>query len=125
MSKRSLTILVVEDNVVNQFLLRKILERNGHTVCVALNGKEAVDANKNNDYDLILMDLMMPVMSGFDATVEIRQTIKKNVPIVAVTSNVLDGEKERCFSIGMNGFLSKPVSNDQLETEFAKVGLKF
>lgn len=125
MSKRSLTILVVEDNAVNQFLLRKILERNGHTVYVALNGKEAVDANKKNDYDLILMDLMMPVMSGFDATLEIRQTTKKHVPIVAITSNVLDGEKERCLSIGMNGFLSKPVSNDQLETEFAKVGLKF
>jgi CheY-like chemotaxis protein len=125
MSKRSLDILVVEDNAINQLLLRQILKRNGHSVSVAINGQEAVDANKRKEFDLILMDLMMPVMNGFDATLEIRRTSTKYIPIVAITSNVLNNEKERCFSIGMDGFLSKPVSNDQLESAFAKVGLKF
>lgn len=125
MSKRSLAILVVEDNTVNQVLMMNILKRNGHVVRVVGNGQEAVEASKNENYDLILMDLMMPVMNGFDATAEIRRTSTKYIPIVAITSNIFNNEKERCFLIGMDGFLSKPISNDQLETEFAKVGLKF
>ena len=124
MEKRSLKILVVDDNLFNQILLLKILNDYGHVVETASNGYEAVEASKNKTWDIILMDLMMPIMNGFDATMEIRSTLGLKTPIVAVTSNVLNNEEERCHSLGMNGFLSKPVENTKLENAFAQVGLK-
>jgi CheY-like chemotaxis protein len=110
-------ILLVEDQPVNQKLTRLMLNRLGYSqVDLAENGQEAVDLVDKRDYDLILMDLQMPVMGGQDATREIRNNRKlKHQPvIVAVTGYALTGVRESCYESGMNEFLTKPVSLDTL-----------
>ncbi len=101
-------ILVADDNRINQKILIFILEKIGITVTTALNGAEAVEIVKNNPIDLVLMDIQMPKMDGLEATVEIRNTLKNNIPIVGLTANTLDGEKIRCLEAGMNTCVSKP-----------------
>jgi len=103
---------VAEDNVVNQKLLVSLLKKRGHWVEVADNGRKAMTAAAECPFDLVLMDLQMPVMGGFEATAAIRgreQSVGGHVRIVAVTAHALEGERERCLAAGMDGYLSKPV----------------
>lgn len=112
-------ILLAEDNPVNQMVEKQMLENLGYKVTVAANGKEAVTLFVKNDYDLILMDCQMPVMDGFAATKEIRSFIqvhqKSDIPIIALTANALVGDKERCLDAGMDGYITKPVTLEELE----------
>jgi two-component system, sensor histidine kinase and response regulator len=120
---RSLRVLVAEDNLVNQKLAAKLLEKLGHTVVLAGNGAEAVNKWHEAAYDLILMDGQMPEMDGFEATRRIREQEKSSgghVPIVAMTAYAMSGDRERCLAAGMDGYLSKPVSLAALEKAIAQ-----
>ncbi len=109
-------ILVVEDNPINSLLVLKVLKRQGYETDVAENGKIALDKYHTNKYDIILMDLQMPEMDGYEATVNIRRssTGNSNIPIIAMTAHTIKGEYERCMEIGMNNFISKPFRADDL-----------
>lgn len=105
-------ILVVEDNEINIRLIQHILKNNGLACDIATNGQEAIDAFKTKDYDLIFMDCQMPVLSGYEATKEIRklENGQKHTPIVAMTANVLAKDEEKCFEFGMDDFIGKPIN---------------
>jgi len=109
---RRVSILVAEDNVVNQRVASKFIEKLGCRVDVVANGLEAVEAAERLRYDLILMDVQMPEMDGFAATLEIRQRqgSGSRVPIVALTANALSGDRERCLAAGMDDYLAKPIT---------------
>ncbi len=112
-----LRILVAEDNSVNQKLAVRLLEKRGHRVEVASNGREALLALDKKSYDLILMDLQMPEMGGLEATAHIREKEKKcggHIPIVAMTAHAMKGDRERCLEAGMDGYVSKPVRKNDL-----------
>jgi signal transduction histidine kinase/CheY-like chemotaxis protein len=118
-------ILLVEDNPINQMVAQKMLEKLGITSKVANNGVEALKHLNQESFDLVLMDCQMPEMDGFDATREVRQIgIKsinqKQVPIVAMTANVMSGDRERCIKVGMNDYIGKPVQLDKLEEVLRK-----
>ena len=106
-------ILVVDDNVMNRMVATLILNEFGVIVSEAEDGEEAVNYLKNNDCDLVLMDLQMPVSNGYNASEIIRQKLKLDIPIIALTANVIRGEKEKCFKAGMNDYLSKPFDEEQ------------
>lgn len=117
------SILLVEDNALNQELAIELLNRVGLDVDVTNNGKEAVEAVKKNDYALILMDLQMPVMDGFEATKAIRQMQeekKRNVPIVAMSARALQGDKEKSLEAGLNAHITKPIDPVEFYAELAK-----
>jgi len=108
-----LRILVAEDNRINQLLILKLLERMGHNVTVAENGRIAVAAVEESSFDLVLMDIHMPEMDGIEATVAIRQSKQERVrriPIIAVTASAMPGDREMCLAGDMDGYVSKPVS---------------
>ncbi|GGC65504.1 response regulator [Undibacterium terreum] len=112
-----LSILLVEDNVINQRLAVRILEKSGHQVTVCENGAEALSALEKDHVDLILMDMQMPVMDGIEATLAIRarELIQGgHVPIVAMTANVMAGDRERCLQAGMDDYISKPIQAGKL-----------
>lgn len=114
---RGLRILVAEDNPVNQKLIRRILEKMGHTVTTVPNGKHALEAIENQSFDLILMDVQMPEMDGFEATALIREFQKgagQKTPIIAMTAHALKGDREQCIRAGMNDYVSKPVQIKEL-----------
>lgn len=114
-------VLIVEDSVPTQVLIRKILEKQGYEVAVAVNGKEAFDQIQREDFDAVLMDCHMPVLDGFETTQKIRglQDPKfKRLPIVALTSDTTLGDAKKCLESGMNAFLSKPVEPAQLAAVF-------
>ena len=114
---RSLRILVVEDNMVNQRLAVRVLEREGHMPVVAENGLEAVTILKRERFDLVLMDIQMPVMNGLDATIEIRREemeTGRHIPIVAMTANAMKGDRERCLGAGMDAYIAKPIKHEEL-----------
>jgi PAS domain S-box-containing protein len=113
----SLRILVAEDNAVNQILVTRLLEKRGHSVKVVGNGLEALGALEQGTYDLVLMDMQMPEMDGFEATGEIRKREVRtglHVPIVALTAHAMKGDRERCLEAGMDGYLSKPIRAQEL-----------
>jgi CheY-like chemotaxis protein/anti-sigma regulatory factor (Ser/Thr protein kinase) len=115
--RAGLSILLAEDNLVNQKLAVGILSRLGHHVSVAANGAEAVAACKDQTFDVILMDVQMPVMDGFEATGIIREQQMqsgKRVPIIAMTAHAMKGDRERCLEAGMDEYLSKPIRARQL-----------
>jgi len=109
-------VLIVDDNPMNRLLVNKILLKKNFHTDAAENGKIAVAKHTGNDYDVILMDLQMPEMDGYEATKVIRAMpgCKSQIPIIAMTAHAMDGEKERCLSIGMSAFLPKPFSVDEL-----------
>lgn len=111
-----LDILLVEDNAVNRQVATKFLERLGQSVAIATNGAEAVAMAKQRVYDLILMDMQMPVMDGIAATREIRRLegAAGKVPVVAMTANASDSDRKLCMDVGMNGFEAKPISSARL-----------
>lgn len=108
-------VLLVEDNALNQEVATEILINAGVIVEIANNGKEAVEAVTSSNYDLVLMDLQMPVMGGYEATNIIRANESyKNLPIIAMTAHAMQGAKEECLSAGMNDYVSKPIDPDNL-----------
>ena len=114
----SLRVLLVEDNAVNRLLATTLLEKRGHHVAVAENGREALNALENESYDLVFMDVQMPEMDGIEATVAIRgreKTNGKHQPIVALTAHAMKGDTERCVDAGMDGYLSKPIRPQELD----------
>jgi len=105
-------ILLAEDNIVNQRVAVRILEKQGYSVVVASNGVEALEAMQGHDFDLVLMDLQMPEMGGFEATGKIRQNEHPggtHIPIIAMTAHAMTGDRERCIAAGMDDYISKPV----------------
>src|SRR6185295_9644482 len=115
--QRLISVLVAEDNVVNQRVALGLLTRRGHTVTVVSNGREALDAIERDSYDLVLMDVQMPVMGGFDATAAIRAREREtggHIRIVAMTAHAMNGDRERCIAAGMDGYLSKPLDPQML-----------
>jgi CheY-like chemotaxis protein len=114
--RKAFKVLVVEDSTVNQAVILAMLHRAGHSADVARNGLEAVNAVRDNDYDLVLMDIQMPGMDGVSATREIRALPggKANVPIIAVTADVVRGSRERFLAAGMNDYIAKPIQMNDL-----------
>lgn len=114
---RPLRILVAEDGLVNQKLAAGLLKSWGHTVTLARDGREAVAAFTAEDFDLVLMDIQMPEMNGYEATAAIRrreQATGGHVPIIALTAHALKGDRERCLAAGMDGYVSKPMRQQEL-----------
>ncbi len=112
-----LRILLVEDNIVNQMLALRMLEKRGHTVTVVNNGREALSALEERIFDIVLMDVQMPVMDGLEATAAIRakeKTSGTHIPIVAMTAHAMAGDEDRCIAAGMDGYLSKPIRLEAL-----------
>ena len=107
-------ILLVEDNAVNQRLAVYLLEKLGYRVRIANNGEEAVRLAQTLPYAVILMDCQMPVMDGFEATRQIRQREQQRRPIIAMTANAMQGDRERCLAVGMDDYVSKPINATQL-----------
>jgi len=115
--ERRLTVLLAEDNTVNQRLATSLLERRGHKVVIAGNGREAVEAMQRQSFDVVLMDVQMPEMGGFEATETIRSLERENgnrTPIVAMTAHAMKGDRERCLTAGMDEYLTKPLDPKQL-----------
>jgi two-component system sensor histidine kinase/response regulator len=116
-TRRRLRVLLAEDNAINRELVVRLLSKRGHTVVVAANGKQAVSALETQSFDVVLMDIQMPEMDGFEATAAIRQkekTIGTHVPIIALTAHAMKGDRERCLAGGMDGYVSKPVQAEEL-----------
>ena len=112
-----LCILLAEDNAVNQVVARRLLEKRGHSVVVARNGREAFDATVQRIFDLVLMDLEMPEMGGLEATAAIRtreRGSQTHLPIIAMTAHAMIGDRERCLAAGMDDYVTKPVRADEL-----------
>jgi CheY-like chemotaxis protein len=109
-------ILVVDDNRLNQVVLEALLKKDGHNVVLVSNGAQAVEAVKAGGYDLVLMDMQMPVMNGVDSTLAIRRLAGsvRDIPIVALTANAMSEDVERCYNAGMNDHLAKPVDRELL-----------
>jgi two-component system sensor histidine kinase/response regulator len=124
---KGLHILVAEDNIVNQRVAVTLLQKWGHTTVLACNGAEAVEKSAKENFDLILMDVQMPVLDGFRATTSIRQmeqsrssnidstTKVRFMPIVAMTAHAMSGDAERIISAGMDGYISKPLNAKKLQ----------
>jgi CheY-like chemotaxis protein len=111
----TLRILLAEDNVINRMVAVRLLEKRGHSITVAVNGREALAALENSTsgpFDVLLMDIQMPEMDGFEATAAIRhqeKTLGTHLPIVAMTAHAMKGDRERCLAAGMDGYVSKPI----------------
>jgi signal transduction histidine kinase/CheY-like chemotaxis protein/integral membrane sensor domain MASE1 len=115
--RRRFKILVAEDNLVNQKVAVRFLEKQGHTVVLADSGRKAVTAWQEHTFDLILMDVQMPDMDGFEATAAIRKQEKpggRHVPIIAMTAHAMLGDRDRCLAAGMDDYISKPVNSNDL-----------
>jgi CheY-like chemotaxis protein len=123
MTVGSRRVLLVEDNKVNQLVARSLLEKRGHQVRVADNGRDAVTAVQEEVFDLILMDVQMPVLDGIEATRAIRALPEGSaVPIVALTAHAVGDERRRCEEAGMEGFLTKPIDPGLLFAAVEQVG---
>ena len=128
----TLNILLAEDNLVNQRLAIRLLQKQGHSVVTALNGREALTAINNTSrgerFDLVLMDIQMPEMSGLEATAAIRaqeQTTGGHLPIVALTAHAMKGDRARCLAAGMDGYVSKPIQAAELHQAIAEVYARY
>jgi CheY-like chemotaxis protein len=118
-------VLLVEDNFVNQKVAVRFLERLGCSVEVAGNGAEGVAACQQRHFDIVLMDLQMPVMDGITATRKIREwETSSHIPIIALTANAMTGDRELCEAAGMDGYLTKPIEVERLRNILAKFGLE-
>jgi CheY-like chemotaxis protein len=120
-------ILLAEDNVVNQRLAMRLLEKKGHSVVVASNGLEALATLEREAFDLILMDVQMPEMNGYEATAAIREKEKAaggHIPIIAMTAHAMKGDRERCLDTGMDHYVSKPIDTKELFAAIQEVVLR-
>jgi PAS domain S-box-containing protein len=114
---RRVSVLVAEDNVVNQRVALRILEKRGHQVMVVNNGREAIAALEHGAFDVVLMDVQMPDLGGFEATALIREAERRtggHLRIIAMTAHAMNGDRERCIDAGMDGYLSKPIDREML-----------
>lgn len=121
-----LEILLVEDNLLNQRIVTFSLKKYNHNVVIANNGVEAIELFRERKFDVILMDIMMPVMDGLEATVKIREietseNIEKRTPIIALTANTMDNDRDKCISYGMDEFMAKPFDIEKLKTIFEEL----
>jgi CheY-like chemotaxis protein len=110
-------ILIAEDNIVNQRVAERLLTKRGHLVTVVNNGREALEALQRGTFDLVLMDVQMPDMDGFEATAAIRELERasgQHVRIIAMTAHAMKADKERCLAAGMDDYLSKPIDQHSL-----------
>src|SRR5262249_17620716 len=115
--RRRLRVLLAEDNAVNQMLVVRLLEKDGHQATVAGNGKEVLDRVAKERFDLVLMDVQMPEISGSEATAATRQQERgrgRHLPIVAMTAHAMKGDRERCLEVGMDGYVAKPIQAAEL-----------
>lgn len=121
---KPLRVILAEDNPVNQKFAVRVLEKKGHAVQVANNGKEAIDAWRNGTCDVILMDVQMPEMDGFEATARIREqesSEERRTPIIAMTAHAMKGDRERCLEAGMDGYVTKPIKASVMFAEIERV----
>lgn len=109
-----LNILLVEDNQLNVILIKSLFSESKLKLVVAENGSVGIEKIKETKFDIVLMDMEMPVMNGYEAATIIRQELKNSIPIIAMTANAMAGEKERCLSLGMNDYISKPINANLL-----------
>jgi two-component system sensor histidine kinase/response regulator len=119
---RSLHVLLAEDNHVSQIIATRLLEKRGHHVVLAGNGEEALTALAQRSFDLVLMDVHMPCIDGFEATKAIREKEKStrlHQPIIAMTALAMTGDRERCLAAGMDGYLTKPIDLQKLDEVLA------
>ncbi|HJQ27057.1 MAG TPA: response regulator [Blastocatellia bacterium] len=117
LARRALRVLLAEDSAVNQKLMTRLLEKRGHTVRLAANGRQAIGALADGGFDVVLMDVQMPEMNGFEATALIRERERAaggHTPIIALTASALKGDRERCLEAGMDDYLSKPIRKEEL-----------
>ncbi len=115
--KVALRILLAEDNEVNQKLAVHLLEKRGHSVAVANNGREALEWLERETFDVALLDVQMPEVDGFETTAEIRkreQSTRRHLPIIAMTAYAMQGDRERCLAAGMDDYISKPIQPRRL-----------
>lgn len=118
---RALNILVAEDHLANRMLIKAMLTKRGHQLTLVENGKQAVSATQSQPFDLVLMDMMMPELSGIEATIHIRKTLSaESLPIIALTANVSLEDREACLQSGMNDFLTKPLTGEALDNALQK-----
>jgi two-component system sensor histidine kinase/response regulator len=121
---RSLHVLLAEDSLINRTLAQRLLEKQGHTSEVAENGIEVLEKLASQKFDLILMDVQMPGMDGFQATIKIREQENgsgNRIPIIALTAHAMKGDRERCLESGMDDYVSKPIQQDELATALQRV----
>ena len=119
-----LRVLLAEDHPTNRKFAIRLLEKAGHTIIVAEDGAKAVATWETQSLDLILMDIQMPEMDGLDATREIRRKESgqgKHIPIIAMTANAMEGDREACLAAGMDGYVAKPVKKDTLFAEIDRL----
>jgi two-component system sensor histidine kinase/response regulator len=115
--RRPLRILLAEDNLVNQRVAVRLLEKRGHAVVIAADGNQALAALERETFDMVFMDVQMPEMGGFEATAEIRARERqtgRHIPVVAMTAHAMKGDRERCLEAGMDDYISKPIQADEL-----------
>lgn len=113
-TNEKLSILLCEDNELNKRLAKNVIQNFGYELDIASNGQEGLDLLQKNKYDLILMDLQMPVKDGYQTTIYIRNELKLDIPIIAMTAHSLVGEQQKCFDIGMNAYVAKPFKQSEL-----------
>lgn len=110
-------VLIVDDVLINRRLGRRILEKQGHSVQTAENGMQAIERLEKEDFDVVLMDLQMPVMDGFEAMRVIRSDMsavrRHDIPVIAVTAVRAEAGEKKCYEAGMNGFISKPLQHEE------------
>ncbi|HEX2786867.1 MAG TPA: response regulator [Ignavibacteria bacterium] len=112
---KTIKVLVAEDNYINQKLISKLLLNKGYNITIVDDGQKVLDALENEKFHIILMDIQMPVMDGYQATKLIRAkeiTSGKYVPIIAVTAFAMESDRQKCFEIGMDDYISKPFNKD-------------
>ncbi|HEV8282885.1 MAG TPA: response regulator [Chitinophagaceae bacterium] len=124
---KKLRILLAEDNKVNQEVALSMLSKQGYEVRIANNGKEAVEAVLNKDFDVILMDVQMPVMNGYEATqkiCQIEKSTKRKIPIIGLTANAMNGDREKCIEAGMDDYIPKPIKMKDLIATISRISEK-
>jgi CheY-like chemotaxis protein len=124
-----LRILLAEDNIVNQKVAVRLLQKEGHSVTVADSGGVVLEVLKRQAFDLILMDVQMPGMDGLEATIAIRRSEEisgDHIPIIALTAHAMPQDRDRCLSAGMDGYVTKPIRWETLKDEIRKLrGINF
>ncbi len=123
--QRALRVLLAEDNVVNRRVAQRMMEKAGYTIVAVNNGREALKALTEQEFDVVLMDVQMPDMDGFEATAAIRLKEKmtaNHIPIIAMTAHAMEGDEAWCLAGGMDGYISKPMRADVLIEIVEKYG---